>query len=123
VPQNPEVRHEILKAAQRLTGEGDPVRERRAEIASIRKELELIRKDVAELLRNGPSLIVFELRKYGYSPQEQRVPKHEAGGGEWTHVAANDDPNEVSGDVWFPAQPYAEGHHWVPKTVYLKRRF
>lgn len=123
VPPNPEVWHEIFKAARTLAKEDELVRQRREETASIRNELEVIQKDIAELRRDGRSLILAELRKYGYNPQEPRVPKHEPGGGEWTHVSANDDPNEVSSDVWFRAQPYAEGHHWVPKTVYQKRRF
>ncbi len=63
VPQNPEVRHEILKAAQALADENDPVRQRRNEIASIRKELEAIREEAVGLCRDARSLILSELRK------------------------------------------------------------
>ena len=84
MPQTSEVRHEIFKAAQRLAGESELTQQRREEIASIRNELELIRKDIAGLLRNGRSLILAELRKYGYNPQEPRIPEHQTGGGRWT---------------------------------------
>jgi hypothetical protein len=123
VPRNPEVRHEILKAAQTLADEDDPARRRGREIASIRAELQVIREDVAELRRDTQSLVLRELRKHGYNPDEPRIPRYHVGGGEWTRVAANDDPNETSDDSWFPRQPYGEGHHWVPKTIYKDREF
>jgi len=36
------------------------------------------------------------LNKYGYNPEEPRVPKHDTGGGEWTQIAASDDSDETS---------------------------
>jgi hypothetical protein len=63
------------------------------------------------------------LRKYGFDPGEPRIPKHHAGGGEWTRVAADDDPSETSDGPRFRRQPYADGHHWVPKVVYRTRSF
>lgn len=119
IPQSPEVRREIVKAIQTLTGDQDErLRQRRAEIASIRRGLEEIAQDIAKL-RSGISA----LRKYGYNPEEPRVPKHAVGGGEWTRVAANDGPKDASDTSEFPRQPYAEGHHWVPKGIYEKRHF
>ncbi len=76
-----------------------------------------------KLRRDGPALILSELRKYGYNPEEPRVPKYNPGGGEWTRVAAFDDPNDASDAPPFPRQPRAEGHHWVPKVVYENRNF
>jgi hypothetical protein len=63
------------------------------------------------------------LRKYGYDPVEPRIPKHHVGGGRWTRVAANDDPNEAPDGPWFPRQPYADGHHWVTRKIFEKRNF
>jgi hypothetical protein len=125
VPNSLEVRLEIVKAMRTLLEEGDErLRERRAEIASIRQGLAEIAQDVALLRREAPSLILAELRKYGYNPDEPRVPKHSAGGGEWTRVAANDDSNPAS-DAPKPSSPilfqrYGRGHHWVGWDVYSK---
>lgn len=123
VPQSPEILHEILMAARLLADENDPIRRRHEEITSIRNELEAIRNDIAELRRKVGSTISRELRRHGYNPDEPRVPKRQVGAGEWTRVAVNDDPNETSDGSWFPRQPYGEGHHWVPKTVYKDREF
>lgn len=59
-------------------------RQRRVEIASIWRELEEIAEDIRNLRREGPLLVLSELRKYGYNPDEPRVPKHSPGGGQWT---------------------------------------
>jgi hypothetical protein len=67
-----------------------------------------------------------KLRKYGYNPEEPRIPKHNAGGGQWTQVAANDDPNDASDapdNSSFPVQKYGRGHHWVPRVVFENRNF
>jgi hypothetical protein len=61
------------------------------------------------------------LRKYGYDPKEPRIPKHRTGGGEWTHLAASDDPNEASDVPKY--QEHADGHHWVPDAVLKEFKF
>lgn len=124
VPQNPEVWHEIFKAAQTLANDDELVRQRREEIASIRNELEIIRKEITELCRNGRSLILFELRKYGYNPEESRVPKHHLGGGEWTdgdQPLAQDDTRGFVSDAFPPYR--GRGHTWVPTAVYTKYKW
>jgi hypothetical protein len=110
VPNSLEVRLEIAKALQTLAGDQDErLRQRPAEIASIRCELEEIAQEVRALRSDGPSLILSKLRKYGYNPDEPRVPKHSPGGGRWTRVAANDGQNDASDASEFPRQPFAEG--------------
>jgi hypothetical protein len=126
VPQSVEVRLEILKAAQTLTENGeDRLRERRRAIASIRHDLEEITQDFLKLSRGLRPQIREALRKYGYNPNEPRIPKYNPGGGEWTRVAASDDSNEASdaAEPGFPFQKYGRGHHWVPKTVWKDRKF
>jgi hypothetical protein len=126
VPQTLEVRHEILKATRSLLEDWEePRRQRQAEIASIRRELEKIAQDIRRLRRDGPSLVLSELGKYGYNPGEPRVPKYNPGGGQWTRVAASDDSNETSdaAEPGFPFQKYGRGHHWVPTKVWSKRKF
>ena len=99
IPQNPEVRREIAKALRTFVEDDDErLRQRRAEIASIRQGLAEIAHDVAKFRRDAPALILSELCKYGYNPEEPRVPKHNTGGGRWTRVAGNDDQN-VGSDV------------------------
>jgi hypothetical protein len=61
--------------------------------------------------------------QHGYNPDEPRVPKHNTGGGQWTHVAANGSPNDASDGGEFTRQPYADGHHWVPKQLWRKEPF
>jgi hypothetical protein len=123
VPRNWEVRLEIMKAMRSLAQDwNEPLQQRRAEIASIRRELEEISQDVRQLRRDAPSLFLSELRKYGYNPAEPRVPKYSYDGGEWTRVAGVDEPNPSDAPP-FPPQPNAEGHHWVPKIVFRKRNF
>ncbi len=133
LPKTLEVRLEIAKAMQTLTGDQDErLRQRRAEIASIRCELEALRQHVGELWRDFPSLawaelrrewpsLSSQLRKYGYNPNEPRVPAGNPDGGQWTsdgvQVAQNDDGRSKS-DAIPPSR--GEGHHWVPKGVYEK---
>ncbi|MFZ1923190.1 MAG: hypothetical protein WAU57_16305 [Xanthobacteraceae bacterium] len=76
IPQNPMVRREIVKAMRVLIEDGDEqFSRRRAEIAAIRLGLEEIARDIAKICREAPSLILSELRKYGYNPEEPRVPR------------------------------------------------
>jgi hypothetical protein len=122
IPQNPEVRREIVKAMQKLAADGDePLWQRRAEIAFIKQGLAELAQDAVALRSRAPALILSELRKYGYNPEEPRVPKHNTGGGQWTRVAGNDDQNAASDIPRF--QENAEGHHWVPDAVLKKFKF
>jgi len=91
IPQNPAVRREIARAMQAFLEEGDErLRQRRAEIASLRQGLAELAQDIARFRRDAPALLLSELRKYGYNPEEPRVPKHSEGGGRWTSVGAAD---------------------------------
>ncbi|MGA3309843.1 MAG: hypothetical protein ABSD08_14685 [Xanthobacteraceae bacterium] len=86
VPQTLQKRLEIMQAVRTLAGpdaEGQ-LRRRQAEIACLRRELKEIAQDLRQLCREWPLLIRSNLRKYGYNPEEPRVPKHHTGGGEWT---------------------------------------
>ncbi len=117
IPQNPEVRREIVKAILTLTEDQDErFRQRRAEIASIRQGLEEIVQNIRKLRREWPLLILSELRKYGYNPEEPRVPKHNAGGGRWTdggtQFAASGSNDTAS------ILRSRGGHHFVPRAVY-----
>jgi hypothetical protein len=124
VPKSLDVRLEIVKVMRALAQDQDEaLRQRRAEIASIRHELEAIARDIRNLCREWPLSIRAELRKHGYNPDEPRLPKHNPGAGEWTRLAAADDLNDTSDAPPFPRQPNAEGHHWVPKTVFRNRDF
>jgi hypothetical protein len=107
---------------QKLAADGDePLWQRRAEIAFIKQGLAELAQDAVALRSRAPALILSELRKYGYNPEEPRVPKHNTGGGQWTRVAGNDDQNAASDIPRF--QENAEGHHWVPDAVLKKFKF
>lgn len=127
IPQNSQVRIEIVKAARTSLEDGDEeLRRRRAEIASIRRDLAEIARNVATLRREAPALISSELRKYGYNPEEPRAPKGSPGPGRWTRVAAGEDDPNKSSDAAGPNirfQKYGRGHHWVPRKVFEKRNF
>jgi len=85
LPKTLEARLEIMKAIGTLAAQHeDEQLRRRAEIASIRRELEEIAQDLRKLCREWPSLVRSELGKAGFDPNEPRVPKHNPGGGEWT---------------------------------------
>lgn len=117
IPRNPVVRREIVKAMQELADDGDELlRQRRAEIASIRQCLAELARDLAALRSGTPSLISSALGKYGYNPEEPRVPKHRTGGGRWTN---NGTQFAASGanDAASILRPRG-GHHFVPRAVY-----
>ena len=127
IPQSPAVRREIAKALFALVDDEDEqMRQRRAEIASIRQGLAEIAHDIAKFRRDAPVLISSELRKYGYNPEEPRIPKHSPGGGEWTRVAG-DASRQILSDgapenTWVPGARYAVGweHHYVPWGTFDK---
>ena len=138
IPQNPVVRREIARAMQAFLEDGDEqLRQRRAEIAAIRQGLAEIAQGIAKFRRDArslilselrkcgynpeeprvrfrhdaPALILSELRKYGYNPEEPRVPKRHTGGGEWTRLAADANPQVLSDaapdNPWVPGSQYA----------------
>jgi len=98
IPQNPVVRRQSAKAMQSFLEDGDEqFRQRRAEIASIRQGLDEIAqdiaKDIAKFRRDAPALILAELRKYAYNPEEPRVPKGDPGPGRWTNEGGSGSPD------------------------------
>ncbi|MFZ3351983.1 MAG: hypothetical protein WA268_14055 [Xanthobacteraceae bacterium] len=128
VPQTAAARLEIIKAISTLAEQDhkERLRLRRAELASLRGELEDIARDLRKLCGDWPLLIRSELRKAGFNPDEPRVPAGRPDGGQWTSdgVAGAGDTEVVSDAPdtnWTPGAQYAaEGHHWVPKAVYGK---
>jgi len=117
VPSRLEVRLEIAKALYTLLEDGDEqLRERRAEIASIRQGLAEIAHEIAKFRRAAPAPILSELRKYGYNPEEPRIPKHSTGGGRWT-----DNGTQFAASGMDDATSILRsrgGHHFVPRAVY-----
>jgi hypothetical protein len=127
VPQSMEVRLEIAKAIRAfLEDDDEQFQARRAEIVSIKRELNAIAQEFAKLRRDALSssgaglrgqrpLISPGLRKYGYNPDEPRIPKHNRGGGEWTR-----DTQFASSTVDDATSILRRrgGHHFVPKAVY-----
>jgi hypothetical protein len=90
VPQTLEKRLDILHAFRTLAAQDDKrIRQRRAEIAAIRRDLETLRRDcglLAQTIRQASREQVFvelraELKKY--NPDEPRVPAGNPHGGEW----------------------------------------
>ncbi|MGH6672019.1 MAG: hypothetical protein ACRECV_08605 [Xanthobacteraceae bacterium] len=130
VPKAGEIRLEIIKTISTLAAQihEERLRQRRAELASLRGELERIGRELREMRvrYDWPHLIRSELRKAGFNPNEPRVPAGQPDGGQWTSegaVAAGD--SEIVSDAldtdWIPGAQYAaEGHHWVPRAVYGK---
>jgi DNA-binding phage protein len=126
IPRNPAVRFEIAIAMRTLLEDGDEqLRQRRAEIVSIRQGLAEIARNIDQLRHEAAALILSELRKYGYNPEEPRIPKGNPGPGRWTRVAADDDPNKSSDAAGpdIPFQKYGRGHHWVTRKIFNKRNF
>jgi hypothetical protein len=88
VPRTLHTQLEIAKAIRTLAGpdEDQLLRQRRAEIAAIRRDLDVLVRDVRQLGEELPALVMAELlselRKY--SPEQPRVPKGDHDGGQWT---------------------------------------
>lgn len=127
VPNTWETRLEIIKAVSTLAAQvhEDHVRLRRAEIASLRSELEGIDRELSKLCRDWPLLVRSDLRKADFDPNEPRVPAGHPNGGQWTSEGTPAGDSEVVSDApdtnWIPGAQYAaDGHHWVPRAVYGK---
>jgi hypothetical protein len=99
VPETFDLRLEILKAARALaaTLEDERLRQPRAALASVRRELGEIALALHELGRESdPRLRSYVLK---YNPDEQRVPAGNPDGGQWTsgdteEVESGDDTTE-----------------------------
>src|SRR5208282_5821238 len=90
VPQTMEAWLEIMHAMRTLAAHDDErLRQRRAEIASMRGELEEISQEVRKFSREWPLLVRSELRKAGFNPDEPRVPAGNPDGGQWTEDGGN----------------------------------
>jgi hypothetical protein len=90
VPQTLETRLEIVDAIGALTaddGEGR-IRKRRADIATLRGDLEKLRQDVLELWRQREPRARSYVIKYG--PDQPRVPAGNPEGGQWTSEGTDD---------------------------------
>jgi hypothetical protein len=88
VPQTLHVQLEIAKAIRTLAGpdEDELLRRRRAEIAAIRRDFELLAADIRKAFEEAGALAKAELRAAlkKYSPDQPRVPAGNPDGGEWT---------------------------------------
>ncbi|HZR62076.1 MAG TPA: hypothetical protein VFA80_14095 [Xanthobacteraceae bacterium] len=108
VPPTLEKRREALEAFHTLVSQDDElVRQRRAEIAAIRREAEDIRRCIDALCRQLPELSaerLKELKAQKYNPDQPRVPAGESSGGQWTREGGSgSSPDSM-------ARPVAEGH-------------
>jgi hypothetical protein len=89
VPRTLHTQLEIAKAIRTLAGpdEDELLRQRRAEIAAIRRDLDVLVRGVRKLAEELPVLVMAELRSElkKYSPDQQRVPAGSRDGGQWTN--------------------------------------
>jgi hypothetical protein len=88
VPQTLHARLEIAKAIRTLAGpdEDELLRQRRAEIAAVRHDLEALSRDIRKAGEEWLVLVKAELRAAlkKYSPSQPRVPVGNRDGGQWT---------------------------------------
>ena len=64
------------------------------------------------------------IQKYGYSPDQPRVPAGNPAGGRWTDDEirlAQEDTSGIKSDVFPPSQ--GRGHTWMPTAVYNKYKW
>jgi hypothetical protein len=105
VPQTLHTRLEIAKAIRTLAGpdEDELLRQRRAEIVAIRRDLDALVRDVRKLGEELPALVMAELQSElrKYSPDQPRVPAGNRDGGQWTGGG------EAGGDTPIPRIRYA----------------
>jgi phage portal protein BeeE len=89
VPQTLHARLEIARAIRTLAGPGEDelLRQRRAEIAAIRRDLEALSRDIRKAGEEWLVLAKAELRAAlkKYSPDQPRVPAGNPDGGQWTN--------------------------------------
>jgi hypothetical protein len=88
VPQTLHAQLEIAEAIRMLAGpdEDELLRQRCAEIAAIRRDLDVLARGVRKLGEELPALVMAELRSElkKYSPDQPRVPAGNRDGGQWT---------------------------------------
>src|ERR1700731_1978788 len=102
VPQTLQTQLEIAKAIRTLAGpdEDELLRQRRAEIAAIRRDLEALSRDLHKAFEAAATLAKAELRAAlkKYSADQPRVPAGNPDGGQWTTgEGASGSPSSSSG--------------------------
>jgi hypothetical protein len=111
VPRTLHAELEIAKAVRTLTAPNgdDPLRQRRAEIAAIRQDLEALAREIPRAFKEASALVKAELcgapRKY--NPDHPRVPDRRR-----TTKAAVDDPEHPG---WPAGAPDRQGGRFRPK--------
>ena len=119
VPQTLHTRLEIAKAIRTLAGpDGDELlRQRRAEIAAIRRDLEALSRDLYKAFEAAATMAKAELRAAlkKYSADQPRVPAGNRDGGRWTtepgtQVAANNSSQQKPIDLRDEEAPIGRGH-------------
>jgi hypothetical protein len=99
VPQTLHAQLEIVRIALALAGldENELLWQRRAEIAAIRRDLDVLKRVVRALGEELPALVMAELQSElkKYSPDQPRVPAGNPDGGQWVGEngdASREDP-------------------------------
>jgi hypothetical protein len=111
VPRTLHAELEIAKAVRTLTAPNgdDPLRQRRAEIAAIRQDLEALAREIPRAFKEASALVKAELcgapRKY--NPDHPRVPDRRR-----TTKVAVDDPEHPG---WPAGAPDRQGGRFRPK--------
>jgi hypothetical protein len=112
VPRTLHAQLEIAKAVRTLTAPNgdDPLRQRRAEIAAIRQDLEALAREIPRAFKEASALVNAELRAAlakKYNPDQPRVS-----GRRRTTKAAVDDPEHPG---WPAGAPDRQGGRFRPK--------
>jgi hypothetical protein len=86
VPNTLHARLEIADAIRKLSAadQEDWAQRRREELTALRRDSEKLREDLRKISRNFPTLLLTELRKAGFNPDEARVSAGNPQGGQWT---------------------------------------
>ena len=105
VPRTLHTQLEIAKAIRTLAGPNadELLRQRRAEIAAIHRDLDGLARGVRKLGEELPALVMAELQSElkKYSPDQPRVPAGNSDGGQWTSGS------KAGGDTPVPRIRYA----------------
>ena len=105
VPRTLHTQLEIAKAIRTLAGPNadELLRQRRAEIAAIHRDLDALARGVRKLGEELPALVMAELQSElkKYSPDQPRVPAGNSDGGQWTSGS------KAGGDTPVPRIRYA----------------